>query len=910
MGLSADIISQFIKVNSNNDESNKETTAYGTIVEYGNEIYVKLDGSDLLTPISRTTDVKNDERVIVSIKNHSVVVIGNVTSPSARTDDVKELTKVVADKVSTSELEAEYATIESLTVTNGRINTLEASYVEADKAVVSNLQASYLEADKAIVSQLEAATARIVTIEADYVKTDQLTATNARIGTIEADYVKTDQLTAVNGKIDNLKSEYIEADKAIIKDLDTERGRIDNLSSEYANIDFANISELAMNNFYANSGLIQNVTVKDGTITGELVGVTISGDRIIGNTIIADKLVVKGENGLYYKLNVNSLGETTASSDPKYQNGLDGSVIIAKSITATKISVSDLVAFDATIGGFKITSNSIYSGVKESATNSTEGVYLDSNGQLSVGNSDTFFKYYIDTDGTRKLDISANSISFYAGSEKKNVEDAIGEISDNLSSNYYTKSGVNKEVANAAKTATNYLNFSSAGLVVGDITASTLGNNVLIDNDSVDIRNGTTVLASYASNSIRIGLTSGTNKNILINTDGLHIYEGTAYIAYFKPTEVRLGSKAGTNANIKIATDAINLRSGNKVLATFAPTLIELGKDATSSTISLCNGIGKIYAEDSEYDDFFDRMVIDAKDIYLKGGNVCLSTSTQYVTTGQYYEESSYANWSVTSYKREGSDTGVGEATIGGQAINMYNHNEATITANASESEDSTHVVLSATGSSGYNNFAVKPSLTRIVASNGATGNNNTIIITPELTTFSTEVRVKNDSTFSSISPDVIASDIFIARNLISTISGGVSINGTLFTGDNHVLWSGGLFMNESQTATLSESVSSQANGIVLVFSAYDGGKVRNYQFSCHYIPKYMIESAETLNPTDKHLGYTIFLGSNTFGSFGAKYLYVGDTEIKGNQYNTSTGTASGITYNNNKFVLRYVIGV
>ena len=793
MGLSSDIISQFIKVNSNNDESNKETTAYGTIVEHGNEIYVKLDGSDLLTPISRTTDVKNDERVIVSIKNHSVVVIGNVTSPSARTDDVKELTEVVADKVSTSELAAKYATIENLAVTNGRIDTLEVSYVEADNAVISNLKASYLEADEAIVSRLEAATARIGNIEADYVKTDQLTATNARIGTIEADYVKTDQLTATNARIGTIEADYVKTDQ-----LTAVNGKIDNLSSEYANIDFANISELAMNNFYANSGLIQNVTVKDGTITGELVGVTISGDRIISNTIIADKLVVKGENGLYYKLNVNSLGETTASSDPKYQNGLDGSVIIAKSITATKISVSDLVAFDATIGGFKITSNSIYSGVKESAMNSTEGVYLDSNGQLSVGNSDTFFKYYIDTDGTRKLDISANSISFYAGSEKKNVEDAIGEISNNLSSNYYTKSGVNKKVTDAAKTATNYLNFSGSGLVVGDMTASTLGNNVLIDNDSVDIRNGATVLASYASNSIRIGLTNGTNKNLLINTDGLHLYEGTTYIAYFKPTEVRLGSKAGTNANIKMATDAINFRSGNKVLATFAPTLIELGKDATSSTISLCNGIGKIYAEDSEYNDFFDRMVIDAKDMYLKGGDVCLDTSTQYVTTGQYYEESSYANWSVTSYKREGSGTGVGEATIGGRVVNLYNHNEVTITAHASESEDSTYVVLSATGSSGYNNFAVKPSLTRIIAGNGATGDNNTIIITPELTTFSTEVRVKNDSTFSSISPDAIVSDTFIARNLISTISGGVSINGTLFTGDNHVLWTGGLYMTSN----------------------------------------------------------------------------------------------------------------
>jgi hypothetical protein len=52
----------------------------------------------------------------------------------------------------------------------------------------------------------------------------------------------------------------------------------------------------------------------------------------------------------------------------------------------------------------------------------------------------------------------------------------------------------------AGKTATNYMNFSTDGLVVGDMTASTLGKNVLIDSDSVDIRSGTKVLASYGEN--------------------------------------------------------------------------------------------------------------------------------------------------------------------------------------------------------------------------------------------------------------------------------------------------------------------------------------------------------------------------------------------------------------------------
>ena len=88
--------------------------------------------------------------------------------------------------------------------------------------------------------------------------------------------------------------------------------------------------------------MIKNVVVGDQTITGELVGVTIKGDLIEGNTIKADKLVIKGEDGLYYKLNTNGSGVTSEQTD---YNSLNGTVIQAKSITADKVAVTDLVSF-------------------------------------------------------------------------------------------------------------------------------------------------------------------------------------------------------------------------------------------------------------------------------------------------------------------------------------------------------------------------------------------------------------------------------------------------------------------------------------------------------------------------------------------------------------------------------------
>ena len=63
-------------------------------------------------------------------------------------------------------------------------------------------------------------------------------------------------------------------------------------------------------------------------------------------------------------------------------------------------------------------------------------------------------------------------------------------------------------IDDAAKVATNYMNFSDVGLVIGDMTADTLGNNVLIDADSIDIRNGDAVLASYTADTIYLGQNS------------------------------------------------------------------------------------------------------------------------------------------------------------------------------------------------------------------------------------------------------------------------------------------------------------------------------------------------------------------------------------------------------------------
>lgn len=60
----------------------------------------------------------------------------------------------------------------------------------------------------------------------------------------------------------------------------------------------------------------------------------------------------------------------------------------------------------------------------------------------------------------------------------------------------------------SSRTATNYLKGSEDGLVVGNMTDEILGSNVLIDPDSVNIRDGDTILAKYSEKKIELGLNS------------------------------------------------------------------------------------------------------------------------------------------------------------------------------------------------------------------------------------------------------------------------------------------------------------------------------------------------------------------------------------------------------------------
>ena len=386
MALSADLISQFVKMTKDDTKKSSEASVYGTVVSQDEKsTTVQLDGSEVVTPVSSTVKLQPGERVIIKIKDHSAVVTGNLSTQAARSDTVEEhegkITDVeilAASKASIKQLNAEIVRINNLTADNVVIR----NRLTADEAVLSDLEANTIKVNEKLTvaeADIEELKANMLTADiADlkYASIDDLEAVEAFIYNLDVTYASVEQLQALEAEIDTLTANTL---------------TVENASLMFANIDFTNIGDAAIENLFSKTGIIDNLVVSDGHVTGRLVGVTIVGDIIEGGTIVADKLVILGEDGLYYKL--NTAGVTTEAEQTDY-NSLNGKIITAHSITAEKIRVDDLVAFDATIGGFNITDRALFSGVKESIDNSTNGVYLDSEGQVVFGNADNYVKFY------------------------------------------------------------------------------------------------------------------------------------------------------------------------------------------------------------------------------------------------------------------------------------------------------------------------------------------------------------------------------------------------------------------------------------------------------------------------------------------------------------------------------------
>ena len=557
---------------------------------------------------------------------------------------------------------------------------------------------------------------------------------------------------------------------------------------------------------------------------------------------------------------------------------------------------------------------------------------------------------------------------------------------------------VDYDINTAAKTATNYLIADSTGIMIADLEGSTetpstaTSRNVFIDSDSVDIRDGTDVLASFGEN-----VTIGNPENssyINIDSSSMKIYDNNNVLAFnisaavdsvteqVSETDTFLGHQSVVPSGMSLTMletrlSALDLSAGSlnirvyknhSLLHEFSISAIGTYTNGSlTATLTSDRLLTVIYTNStSEYESFtwsrsYDYYATYNPPTYLVGntsetiggyatsiGKNTKASGVASLATGEK-SESSGNNSFATGYKSVasgGCSHAEGDRSLasglnahaegGGTAENLFVSGPITVA-----SGDASHAEGCSTTASGYyshsegyntkaSNYAshAEGTSTKAFGDSSHAQNLGTIAVGNSQTTIGT-YNTQDSAPSTAVHPDGDTSKgnyAFIigngtsdsARSNALTVdwqgnivaSGGISVNDSVIIngrtyGSNEVLWthpsgdSNGYYMSASHTATLTKNVSTQPNGIVLVWSSYTNSSANNYDWLYYFIPKWHVT-------THSGTGITIpicLASTNGNGSsWGAKYVYVYNNKITGYAGNNQGNAAS--------FVLRAVIGV
>lgn len=146
--------------------------------------------------------------------------------------------------------------------------------------------------------------------------------------------------------------------------------------------------------------------------------------------------------------------------------------------------------------------------------------------------------------------------------ESGNIQTLTGKLGDMTSQ----VTGMAASIEDAEKVATNFIEFVNPyGLIIGDLTGSTLGFNTLIDATSLNMRYNDTVLAKYTANTIYLGYTSAVSEIVMC---------GGA------------GTIAAQNDASEFDADSLMLSSNNLILKTGSTVIQKIKMTRTGITLS------------------------------------------------------------------------------------------------------------------------------------------------------------------------------------------------------------------------------------------------------------------------------------------------------------------------------------
>ena len=273
MSLSSDLASQFAKVTNDSSRNTNGTKLYGTITMLGEVPHVKLDGTEELTPISRTVEVAEGDRVEVMIANHSATVTGNLTDPSIgimRAGNLESKITQTAEQIQlqVSDLEKKLDSKITQTATEIRseVSDLDGRFSENITTVENGIRNDMANSLASMSDTLTGLSNDLTGLGEDLTGLEE--STNSSISTINASIESiTLDVSNLDSKITQTAAEIRSEVSAEVTDLNatianTETGIRDTISVEVASLD-SKITQTA-------TSIQTDVSAKFETVDGEI----------------------------------------------------------------------------------------------------------------------------------------------------------------------------------------------------------------------------------------------------------------------------------------------------------------------------------------------------------------------------------------------------------------------------------------------------------------------------------------------------------------------------------------------------------------------------------------------------------------------------------------------------------------
>lgn len=237
-------------------------------VDSDGTVWVHVFGGAEKTPATTSlASVSKGDIVSATIANGSVTVNGSSSSPSATVTYVDEMNLaigeyarnaiagILGDVVKVKTLIAEKASIEDLVATNATVSQLTADYANLNTVVAGKVDTAYLQANYATLGALSAVSADVEDLTADY----------AELGTVVAGKIDATYASLHYAEIDlaNVNNAWIE--DGTIKDGVITNAMIGSLSANKLTAGTINGANINVTNLNAD-----NITT--GTINGQRIG--------------------------------------------------------------------------------------------------------------------------------------------------------------------------------------------------------------------------------------------------------------------------------------------------------------------------------------------------------------------------------------------------------------------------------------------------------------------------------------------------------------------------------------------------------------------------------------------------------------------------------------------------------------